>query len=172
MPDAIIKAVAWVEKVAEFQEEQRATHGRFVWAAKDKIVDVLSEGAPLIKRAPRYPVLVLVQLEAVVVDPGHAIGWRVWAWAKLVKIWESLRWSHLQAIISAELSFLEGRLATVLRRTKTSGPNRRVKELPLAISEQGCFVERTWLKVGCDLLSHANHKRDQDGQLEAKPATL
>ena len=50
VPGAIIKAVAWVEKVAEFQEEQRATHGRFVWAAKDKIVEVLSEGASLIKR--------------------------------------------------------------------------------------------------------------------------
>ena len=32
-------------KVAELQEEQRATHGRFVWAAKDKIVEILSEGA-------------------------------------------------------------------------------------------------------------------------------
>ena len=84
VPRTIIKAVAWVEKVAEFQEEQRATHGRFVWAAKDKIVEVLSEGAPLIKRAHRYPVFVLVvQLEAVVVDLGHAIGWRVWVWAKL-----------------------------------------------------------------------------------------
>ena len=37
---------------------------------------------------------------------------------------------------------MEGRLAaaTVLRRTKTSGPNR-VKELPVAISEHGLLAE-------------------------------
>ena len=50
--EAILKAVAWVEKVAEFQEEQRATHGRFVWAAKDKIVEILSEGGRLSSGPP------------------------------------------------------------------------------------------------------------------------
>ena len=51
--------ISWMEKVAEFPEEQRATHGRLAWAAKDKITEVLSEGARLIKRAPRYPVYLL-----------------------------------------------------------------------------------------------------------------
>ena len=90
VPDAIVKAISWVEKVAEFPEEQRATHGRLAWAAKDKITEVLSEGARLIKRAPRYPVYLLARLEHLVVDPGQAIGWRVWAWAKLVMVWGSL----------------------------------------------------------------------------------
>ena len=51
VPEAIVKAISWVEKVAEFPEEQRATHGRLAWAAKDKITGVLSEGVRLIKRA-------------------------------------------------------------------------------------------------------------------------
>ena len=41
------------------------------WAAKDKIVEVLYEGAPLIRRAPRYPVMVLVAIERVVVDENE-----------------------------------------------------------------------------------------------------
>ena len=45
VPEAILKAISWVERVAEFPEEQRATHGRLAWAAKDKITEVLSEGA-------------------------------------------------------------------------------------------------------------------------------
>ncbi|CAE7370784.1 unnamed protein product, partial [Symbiodinium sp. KB8] len=53
---------------------------------KDKITEILSEGARLIKRAPRYPVYLLARLEELVLDPGHAIGWRVWAWAKLIKV--------------------------------------------------------------------------------------
>ena len=32
--------------------------------------------------APRYPAI-LARLEGLVVDVGHAVGWRIWAWAKL-----------------------------------------------------------------------------------------
>ena len=111
-------------------------------------------------------------------DPGHAIGWRSWAWAKLLKVWGSLRWSDLQAIIPAELALVEGRLVTTLRRTKTSGPNRRVRELPVAISEHAFFVKSSWLREGFNLLKeHASYKRDylmprlkSDGGLEPKPA--
>ena len=115
----------------------------------------------------------LMLLEALVIDVGHATGWRIWAWAKLVKVWASLRWSDLQASIPVELSLVEGRLTTVLRRTKTSGPSRRVKELPVAISEHAYFLRSTWLRVGFDLLrTHANYKRlNQDGLLEKKPAS-
>ena len=60
VPDSLLKAISWMEKVAEFRVELRATGGRLAWAAKDKIVEALYEGAPLIRRAPRYPVMVLV----------------------------------------------------------------------------------------------------------------
>ena len=98
VPDSLLKAVSWMEKVAEFKLELRATGGRLAWAAKDKIIEVLHEGAPLIRRAPRYPVMVLVAIERVVLDDSEPTGLRVYAWAKLVKVWASLRWSDLQAI--------------------------------------------------------------------------
>ena len=60
----------------------------------------------------------LVQLELLVVNDAMALGWRIWAWAKLVKTWASLRWSDLQAILPAELSMVE-----VLRK-------RRIRALP------------------------------------------
>ena len=123
VPEAILKAISWMERVAEYPEEQRATHGRLAWAAKDKITEILSDGARLIKRAPRYPVHLLAQFEELVLDPGHAIGWRIWAWAKLLKVWGLLRWSDLQAIIPAELALVEGRLVT-LDPTAGSGSYR------------------------------------------------
>ena len=33
----MLKAIAWVEQVAEFPLEQRASHGRLAWAAKDRV---------------------------------------------------------------------------------------------------------------------------------------
>ena len=153
VPDSLLKAVSWMEKVAEFKVELRATGGRLAWAAKDKIVEVLCEGAPLIRRAPRYPVMVvLVSIERVVLDDSEPTGLRVCAWAKLVKAWASLRWSDLQATRPGELRLVEGRLVTMLRRTKTSGPTRRIKEMPLCVSEAAFFENTAWLKVGFELL--------------------
>ena len=178
VPEATLKAIAWVEQVAEFPLEQRASHGRLAWAAKDRIVEELSAGAKLTKRAPRYPVYMVAQLEGVVMDMGQAVGLRIWAWGKLLKVWGTLRWSDLQAIIPGELSLVEGRLVTTLRRTKTSGASRRVKELPVCISERGYLARSGWLATGFNLLkNHAGYKRDyllprlgSDGRLERKMA--
>ena len=42
-------------------------------------------------------------------DSSKNIGWRIWAWAKLVKVWASLRWSDLQAMVPGEMTLQEGR---------------------------------------------------------------
>ena len=55
VPERIVKSIAWFEKVAEFRSDTRATEGRIVWAAKDKIVEALSEGAPLLRELPDFP---------------------------------------------------------------------------------------------------------------------
>ena len=94
-------------------------------------------------------------------DEMYAVGWRIWAWIKLVKVWASLRWSDIQAILPQELCLIEGRLTTILRRTKTSGPNRQVKELPVCVSERAYFAKPAWIKTGFDLLQfHVRYKRD------------
>ena len=77
-----------------------------------------------------------------------------------MKVWASLRWSDLQAIRPGELKLVEGRLATTLRRTKTSGPNRRIKEMPLCVSEAAFFENPDWLKIGFELQWLATFSRD------------
>ena len=98
-----------------FEEEQRATHGRPVWAVKKRSWRCSRRGP----RSSDEPPATRFSLELVVLDLGHAVGW-----SKLIKVWASLRWSDLASIL-AGLALVEGRLVTTLRRTKTSGPNRR-----------------------------------------------
>ena len=161
VPETIVKAVAWFEKVAEFRNDTRATESRMVWATKGKIVEALSEGAPLTQKAPRYPTWILVKIERLVLDDGEVAGLRIFAWAKLFKSWASLRWSDIQAIKPSELRLEEGRLFTILRRTKTSGPNRRIKELPVCVSEVAFYEDARWISVGFNLLKeNAGYKRD------------
>ena len=111
---------------------------------------------------------VLVAIERVVLDDSEPTGLRVYAWAKLVKVWASLKWSDLQAIRPGELKLVEGRLVTTLRRTKTSGPNRRIKEMPLCVSEAAFFENPAWLKVGFELLHGSLWPRLLAAQAEAE----
>ena len=69
-------------------------------------------------------------------DEMYAVGWQVWAWIKLVKVWASWRWWDVQAILPEELRLIEGRLTTMLRRKV----NRQVKELPVCVSENAYFA--------------------------------
>ena len=136
-PEQIMKAICWMEKVAEFSMELRATQGRVAWAIKDRIVESLSSGAPLTKRAPRFPVVLLARLKELVMDDMYAVGWRIWAWIKLVKVWASLRWSDIQAILRQELRLIEGRLTTILRRTKTrTKPTRKERSYQSALARE------------------------------------
>ena len=155
------KAIRWFEIVAEFVEEDCASYGRLAWAAKDKIVEALSEGAPLTKRALRCPTMLLVKIERYVLDDGEPPALRVFGWVKLLKTWASLWSSDLQAIKPVELRLTDGRLATTLRKTKTSGPTKRIKELPVCVSEQAFFEDPRWLETGFELLKGlASFKRD------------
>ena len=72
--------------------------------------------------------MVLVAIERVVVDENEPTGLRVYAWAKLVKAWASLRWSDLQAIRPGELKLVEGRFHAT--------PDQ---EMPLCVSEAAFF---------------------------------
>ena len=94
-------------------------------------------------------------------DETRRVGYRVVAWIKLVKIWGSLRWDDLQKINSRELKYYSGRMTTIFRITKTTGPSKRVQELPVCISECAYVSSPFWLKTGFDLIKqHASFERD------------
>ena len=152
IPEVLLKAVTWMERVAEFPDSSRTTTGRAVWSTKDGIVEALSIDAPVTKRAPRYLVFLLATIERYVMDESEPAIWRVLAWAKLVKVWACLRLDDPQEIKPAELTFADGRLTTILRKPKTSGPNRRVKELPICVSERAFFLDLSWLGWGFESL--------------------
>ena len=105
--------------------------------------------------------MLLVKIERYILDDSEPSALRVFGWVKLLKTWASLPWSDLQAIKPAELRLTDGGLATALRKTKTSGPTKRVKELPVCVSEQAFYEDPRWLGTGFELLRGlANYKRD------------
>lgn len=87
--------------------------------------------------------------------------YRVLAWTRLIKIWGSLRFDDMQKIKPSELHLTQGRLTTTLRSSKTSGPGKRVQELPVCVSEHAHVWAAEWIGVGLELLrTHADFDRD------------
>eukprot|EP00435_Cladocopium_sp_Y103_P060801 s2357_g22.t1 len=161
IPVLIVKAVTWFEKVACLDVRARIGESHVVSSVRDYIVEMLSKDSAPTKRAPRYPAVFLEALEAMVDNESLVLGMRLIAWIKLVKIWASLRWDDVQKIIPKELKYYAGRMTTVLRITKTSGPTKRIQELPVCVSERSFVTSPFWLKTGFDLFKeHASFERD------------
>ena len=161
IPNFICKAVAWFEKIAGFKEAEMVATSRVVAQVRDYITEKLAAEAPPVRRAPRYPSVVIESLEATVIDTELSVGMRIMAWVKLLKIWGALRFDDMQKINPSQLHLTGGRMTTTLRVTKTSGPGKRVQELPVCISEYAFVWDVDWIQEGFNLLKrHANFERD------------
>ena len=155
VPPFIVKAVAWFEKAAMLDSSERVADAQVVFNVRDHVVGMLSRNAPPVRRAPRYPAVLFEAFEDMVLNDRMCVGIRIVAWVKLLKLWGTLRYDDLQRIIPSELRYTWGRLATVLKVTKTSGPAKRVQEMPVVISDEAYVRSADWIKVGFDLLRRA-----------------
>ena len=152
VPPFLVKAVAWFEKTAMLPTIERVAESQVVYSVRNHIVGILSRSSPPVRRAPRYPAVAFEAFQNMVLDSGMNMGIRITAWVKLLKLWGCLRYDDLQRISPSELKYTLGRLSTILRVTKTSGPTKRVQELPVVITEEAYLNRPEWLKVGFDLL--------------------
>lgn len=71
---------------------------------------------------------------------------------KLLKVWASLRFDDLANIKLENLRFYDGKLAGVLRKTKTTGAGKRVRELPIFVSGEAYVQRKEWLGTGLRLV--------------------
>eukprot|EP00435_Cladocopium_sp_Y103_P007225 s1212_g2.t1 len=161
VPSLVVKAVTWMERTACIDVRHRIGESQVVASVRDYSIEMRSKDHAPTKRAPRYPVVCMEAFEHMVEDETRRLGYRIVAWVKLIKLWGSLRWDDIQKINPRELKFYAGRLTTILRVTRTSGPTKRVQELPVCISENAYISSPFWLKTGFDLMKqHASFDRD------------
>ena len=161
VPGAFLKSMAWFERVSGFGIEQRTTMKPVLLSARDVIVKELKKKGVPICRAPRLPGAMIASLERLVSNEAEAMGIRVGAWYRLIKCWGTLRYDDIQHLSPQAVRFYGGRFLAILYETKTSGPERRQVELPIAITEDSWICNRDWLGVGWRLLrDNAAFERD------------
>ena len=103
------------------------------------------------RKAPQFPVLVVVALEQVVVDAASAKYRRVYAWYKIVRVWAALRFDDTLHVDPARVLFRERGLELRVDQTKTTGPGKKLASLVAFVGMDAYVGSAEWLPVGFGL---------------------
>lgn len=151
---AVSRAVSWFQQMAGIPGGQRLADNQAVdLVVKDLVKKLERKGAP-IQRAPRWLTMTMMigLMESLVMDRKAPLGRTVAAWKKLVKVWGALRFSDAANMKVKAVRFYDGKLTATLQKTKTTGAGKRVRELPLYISQEAYVSELAWLEIGYNLV--------------------
>ena len=155
-PQTLLQALAWFEKAAGYQGNALLSQTPLLQRTVDFCIGQLSEGMEPIKQAPRYPIVLLAALEVYVCTSTHDRCKRYRAFTMLLKAYGSLRQDDSQHLVPSELRMVDVSLVGTLMQTKTTGPTKRVKEVPFTVSMHASITEAPWLATGLRMM------REQD----------
>ena len=120
--------------------------------------EVVSQSPP-VKQAPMYTVATVVALECYVASEAPAYA-RALAWVALLMVYCSLRADDVQGIRPETMQLTSAGFRAKLGRTKTTGPDRRVKEVQIFVHRRAGLSGNDWLKVGFELWDKISQRRD------------
>ena len=118
----------------------------------------LDSGKTATRRAPPPSVAMLISLEINVVSLEKPEYERALSWVVLLCTWGCLRISDLEGLDPQRLLLGSRGLRGVLTRTKTTGPDKQVRETPIFVSRRISLTGYDWLKAGYDLWEAFGHK--------------
>ena len=87
---------------------------------------------------------------------------RALAWYKLLKLWTASRTGDLSSLRPSSLRLTPLGLVGCLERTKTTGPGKRVRHLPIFISRSAYLFAPGWLEKGMEIWGSDEFSFDRD----------
>ena len=149
VPSSIVMALSFFEDCGGVPQPDRVSaHPVLIRAVKDIEVTLARGEGHVRRKAPHFPAMIVLSLELLIVDDEVSKYRRVYAWVTLVRVWAALRFDDSVHIRPDEIRYGEDGLEAIIRRTKTTGPGKRVSVL-YAFVGPGAYVARAdWLQVG------------------------
>ena len=127
-PRAFAGALSWFEARSWLPSEERYIDDGQLKLYLDRMGMEMARPAEATVKAPRFPVSVVAALEVAVTDENSLlVGLRVVAWCRLIKVYGVMRTDDLKRVRPADLQLGEAGLHARLSRTKTSGPDKKIK---------------------------------------------
>lgn len=153
VPQSWYQAILWMYKAGGFKGLDNPAEGQLVVRTVERMTVESSAFVKAVCQAVRYPIVVLASLELYVLCKQNPIFKRIQAGAMLVKSWGTLRFDDLQRIHRRTLRIVDNWAQTDLMSSKTSGPGKRVKQLPVAISIHAELLDVQWLTTFLELVA-------------------
>jgi hypothetical protein len=165
VPGSWYQALVWIFKKGGYDISASIISSNLLRQNLDSLLVELSAGQSPVLQAARFPILVLAALEAYVHNEKHPPIKRVYAGSLLFRAWATLRFDDMQRMSRRLIRFRGGLLVTTLLSTKTTGPGKRVRQLPVAVSEDAQILPLSWLTTFLELLQ-THMARDRDFLLD------
>ena len=162
VPQSFLATLAFMENAAGLQAECRLSKLGIVQKSIEQIAMELEQGVPPPKKAKLQPLLLIIALELWVVSEEAPKFSRAFAWTRLVKLWTCSRCDDLLGLLPTTMELQDGNLCALLRRTKTSGPGKRLKWLPIFVDGGASFSGVSWLSCGFKIWQEPEFCFDRD----------
>jgi len=158
VPETTFKAFRWMEQVAGLPEHSQCTADPLLKRAFETVA--LENPGQARKQAPRPPGVLLASFELSMQSQQTPLMKRLDMGCHLFRSFGTLRFDDQQHVEPRKLRVLGNMIVTELLQTKTSGPGRRNKELPLAVHRQATVLGTDWMASFLrDLNQVTNDKR-------------
>ncbi|CAE7351564.1 unnamed protein product [Symbiodinium sp. CCMP2592] len=153
-------SLAVLEQVGKVAETQRLSSDT-TWLAhlKSLTADLVGEQAP-VQQAPMMTVAMIISLELHIAREDEPEYVRAMAFVALLAVYGSMRMDDLQGILPATMRLTAQGFRATLGRTKTTGADRRNKEVTVFIHRQAGLSGFDWLGEGFALWKKYTQPRD------------
>ena len=98
-----------------------------------------------------YTVAMLISLELTVVDEDAPLFARALSWVVLCMVWGAMRCDDVQSVLPHRTLITQLGLKMILGKSKTSGPDKRQRELAVHIHRFSSLTGEDWLLTGLKL---------------------
>ena len=147
----VCASLSVLEDAGQVPPEFRISTSRiWVQATKSRLAEIETGGTE-VRRAPPLTVAMIISLEITVTTSNKPLYLRAIAWIILVCVWACMRISDLEGLDPRRLTLNSRGLRGILTKTKTTGPGKNVKEVPVFISRRVSVTGLDWLKDGYEI---------------------
>ena len=161
VPQTWYQTLCWIFRKGGYEGEAFLPSKSLLKQNLDKLILDLGQNQQPTLQAARYPIAVLAALEIYVSDKDRLPFKRLIAASMLFRSWGTLRLDDLQHMRRNTLRLLGDLLITELSCTKTTGPGKRVRQLPVAVAVDAQILPMHWIVEFLDLLqTHLPLDRD------------
>ena len=162
VPKALLASIALLETIGQVSPDTRFSSDPILVETVRSWTADLEAATPRVKQAPLYTIAIMLSMELLLCTTSQAQGLRFVAFCGLLMTWLTLRADDLQHVEIKSVRLSQVGLKFCLRKTKTSGPGRKVGELFAYISRSAGLSGFDWLAEGMRLLANEQFSWSRD----------